>query len=115
MLSALRDTAQLRARRQGRSSRPGGHSPSSAVARPLTRALTRPRRCRHQRAPAAEAAPPPARPARAAADMGGVRAAGRRLLRRLRGAEGLRETCRQYPLSCCLLLGLGTATLLLNR
>ncbi|KAF4794706.1 Sorting nexin-14 [Turdus rufiventris] len=47
--------------------------------------------------------------------MGGVRAAGRRLLRRLRGAEGLRETCRQYPLSCCLLLGLGTATLLLNR
>ncbi|NXR81967.1 SNX14 protein, partial [Pycnonotus jocosus] len=35
--------------------------------------------------------------------------------RRLRGAEGLRETCRQYPLSCCLLLGLGTATLLLNR
>ncbi|XP_064268656.1 sorting nexin-14 isoform X7 [Passer domesticus] len=47
--------------------------------------------------------------------MGGVRAAGRRLLRRLRGAEGLRETCRQYPLSCCLLLALGTATLLLNR
>ncbi|XP_021401599.1 sorting nexin-14 isoform X4 [Lonchura striata] len=47
--------------------------------------------------------------------MGGVRAAGRRLLRRLRGAEGLRETCRQYPFSCCLLLGLGTATLLLNR
>ncbi|XP_031960880.1 sorting nexin-14 isoform X2 [Corvus cornix cornix] len=47
--------------------------------------------------------------------MGGVRAAARRLLRRLRGAEGLRETCRQYPLSCCLLLGLGTATLLLNR
>ncbi|XP_041336272.1 sorting nexin-14 isoform X6 [Pyrgilauda ruficollis] len=47
--------------------------------------------------------------------MGRVRAAGRRLLRRLRGAEGLRETCRQYPLSCCLLLGLGTATLLLNR
>ncbi|XP_054486598.2 sorting nexin-14 isoform X3 [Agelaius phoeniceus] len=47
--------------------------------------------------------------------MGGVRAAGRRLLRRLRGAEGLRETCRQYPVSCCLLLGLGTATLLLNR
>ncbi|NXH52492.1 SNX14 protein, partial [Rhabdornis inornatus] len=41
--------------------------------------------------------------------MGEVRAAGRRLLRRLR------ETCRQYPLSCCLLLGLGTATLLLNR
>ncbi|NXQ37193.1 SNX14 protein, partial [Alaudala cheleensis] len=37
------------------------------------------------------------------------------LLRRLRGAEGLREICRQYPLSCCLLLGLGTATLLLNR
>ncbi|XP_063245661.1 sorting nexin-14 isoform X4 [Prinia subflava] len=47
--------------------------------------------------------------------MGGVRAAGRRLLRRLRGAEGLREICRQYPFSCCLLLGLGTATLLLNR
>ncbi|KAF2987239.1 hypothetical protein EK904_000050 [Melospiza melodia maxima] len=47
--------------------------------------------------------------------MGGVRAAGRRLLRRLRGAEGLRETCRQYPLSCCLLLGLGAATVLLNR
>ncbi|XP_014733259.1 PREDICTED: sorting nexin-14-like [Sturnus vulgaris] len=47
--------------------------------------------------------------------MGGVRAAGRRLLRWLRGTEGLREICRQYPLSCCLLLGLGTATLLLNR
>ncbi|XP_030123409.1 sorting nexin-14 isoform X4 [Taeniopygia guttata] len=47
--------------------------------------------------------------------MGGVRAAGRRLLRRLRGAEGLREICRQYPFSCCLLLGLGAATLLLNR
>ncbi|NWV11489.1 SNX14 protein, partial [Ptilonorhynchus violaceus] len=31
------------------------------------------------------------------------------------GREGLREICRQYPLSCCLLLGLGTATLLLNR
>ncbi|NWS36137.1 SNX14 protein, partial [Polioptila caerulea] len=38
-----------------------------------------------------------------------VRAAARRLLRRLR------ETCRQYPLSCCLLLALGSATLLLIR
>ncbi|NXM96663.1 SNX14 protein, partial [Sylvia borin] len=32
---------------------------------------------------------------------------------RCRGSQ--RGTCRQYPLSCCLLLGLGTATLLLNR
>ncbi|NXM30534.1 SNX14 protein, partial [Oxyruncus cristatus] len=47
--------------------------------------------------------------------MGWLRAAGRRLRRRLRGAEVVRETCRQYPLSCCLLLGLGAATLLLNR
>ncbi|XP_027755279.1 sorting nexin-14 isoform X3 [Empidonax traillii] len=47
--------------------------------------------------------------------MGWLRAAGQRLRRRLRGAEALRDTCRQYPLSCCLLLGLGAATLLLNR
>ncbi|XP_032858711.2 sorting nexin-14 isoform X2 [Tyto alba] len=48
--------------------------------------------------------------------MGWVRAAGQRLLRRrARGAEVLRETCRQYPLFCCLLLGLAAATLLLNR
>ncbi|XP_074437315.1 sorting nexin-14 isoform X2 [Larus michahellis] len=38
-----------------------------------------------------------------------------RLRQRARGAEVLRETCRQYPLFCCLLLGLGAATLLLNR
>ncbi|XP_030345204.1 sorting nexin-14 isoform X2 [Strigops habroptila] len=44
-----------------------------------------------------------------------VRAAGERLRQRARGAEVLRETCRQYPLFCCLLLGLGAATLLLNR
>ncbi|XP_068271334.1 sorting nexin-14 isoform X1 [Nyctibius grandis] len=47
--------------------------------------------------------------------MGWVRAAGQRLRQRLRGAEVLREVCRQYPLFCCLLLGLGAATLLLNR
>ncbi|XP_014820122.1 PREDICTED: sorting nexin-14 isoform X1 [Calidris pugnax] len=44
-----------------------------------------------------------------------LRAAGQRLRQRVRGAEVLRETCRQYPLFCCLLLGLGAATLLLNR
>ncbi|OXB61230.1 hypothetical protein ASZ78_003793 [Callipepla squamata] len=47
--------------------------------------------------------------------MGWLRAAGERLRQRLRGAEALRETCRQYPLFCCLLLGLAAATLLLNR
>ncbi|XP_069660902.1 sorting nexin-14 isoform X3 [Haliaeetus albicilla] len=47
--------------------------------------------------------------------MGWLRAAGQRLRQRARGAEVLRETCRQYPLFCCLLLGLGAATLLLNR
>ncbi|XP_030302745.1 sorting nexin-14 isoform X3 [Calypte anna] len=50
--------------------------------------------------------------------MGGwgwVRAVGQWLRQRVRGAEVLRETCRQYPLFCCLLLGLGAATLLLNR
>ncbi|XP_068005151.1 sorting nexin-14 isoform X4 [Melanerpes formicivorus] len=47
--------------------------------------------------------------------MGWVRAAGQRLRQRARGAEALRETCRQYPLICCILLGLGAATLLLNR
>ncbi|XP_075354426.1 sorting nexin-14 isoform X3 [Mycteria americana] len=47
--------------------------------------------------------------------MGWVRAAGERLRQRARGAEVLRETCRQYPLFCCLLLGLGAATVLLNR
>ncbi|XP_071404809.1 LOW QUALITY PROTEIN: sorting nexin-14 [Pithys albifrons albifrons] len=46
--------------------------------------------------------------------MGWLRAA-RRRLRRLRGAEAVRESCRQYPLSCCLLLALGAATLLLHR
>ncbi|NWX11131.1 SNX14 protein, partial [Caloenas nicobarica] len=43
--------------------------------------------------------------------MGWVRAA----RQRARGAEVLRETCRQYPLFCCLLLGLGAATVLFNR
>ncbi|NXI45313.1 SNX14 protein, partial [Galbula dea] len=47
--------------------------------------------------------------------MGWVREAVERLRQRVRGAEVLRETCRQYPLFCCLLLGLGAATLLLNR
>ncbi|XP_052557978.1 sorting nexin-14 isoform X1 [Tympanuchus pallidicinctus] len=47
--------------------------------------------------------------------MGWLRAAGERLRQRVRGAEALRETCRQYPLFCCLLLGLAAATLLLNR
>ncbi|NXP12824.1 SNX14 protein, partial [Thinocorus orbignyianus] len=47
--------------------------------------------------------------------MRALRAAGRRLRQRVRGAGVLRETCRQYPLFCCLLLGLGAATLLLNR
>ncbi|XP_063186118.1 sorting nexin-14 isoform X1 [Chroicocephalus ridibundus] len=44
-----------------------------------------------------------------------LREVGLRLRQRARGAEVLRETCRQYPLFCCLLLGLGAATLLLNR
>ncbi|XP_053143186.1 sorting nexin-14 isoform X2 [Hemicordylus capensis] len=44
-----------------------------------------------------------------------VRAAGERLCQRVRGAEALRETCRQYPLFCCILLGLIIATLLLSR
>ncbi|OPJ73326.1 sorting nexin-14 isoform X1 [Patagioenas fasciata] len=43
--------------------------------------------------------------------MGWVRA----VRQRARGAEVLRETCRQYPLFCCLLLGLGAATVLFNR
>ncbi|KAK2524094.1 Snx14 [Columba guinea] len=43
--------------------------------------------------------------------MGWVRA----VRQRARGVEVLRETCRQYPLFCCLLLGLGAATVLLNR
>ncbi|XP_074675724.1 sorting nexin-14 isoform X1 [Strix aluco] len=47
--------------------------------------------------------------------MGWVRAAGQRLRQRARSAEVLRQICRQYPLFCCLLLGLGAATLLLNR
>ncbi|XP_064025436.1 sorting nexin-14 isoform X2 [Pogoniulus pusillus] len=47
--------------------------------------------------------------------MGWVRAAGQRLRQRARVAEVVRDTCRQYPLLCCLLLGLGAATLLLNR
>ncbi|KAM6368194.1 sorting nexin-14 isoform 3-T4 [Alca torda] len=44
-----------------------------------------------------------------------LRQVGQRLRQWARGAEVLRETCRQYPLFCCLLLGLGAATLLLNR
>ncbi|XP_044277622.1 sorting nexin-14 [Varanus komodoensis] len=44
-----------------------------------------------------------------------VRAAGERLCRRVRGVEALRETCRQYPLFCCILLALSAATLLLSR
>ncbi|NXL27242.1 SNX14 protein, partial [Glaucidium brasilianum] len=47
--------------------------------------------------------------------MGWVRAAGQRLRQRARSAEVLWQICRQYPLFCCLLLGLGAATLLLNR
>uniref|UniRef100_A0A8C8BP29 Sorting nexin-14 n=1 Tax=Otus sunia TaxID=257818 RepID=A0A8C8BP29_9STRI len=47
--------------------------------------------------------------------MGWVRAAGQRLRQWARSAEVLRQICRQYPLFCCLLLGLGAATLLLNR
>ncbi|NXO04261.1 SNX14 protein, partial [Rhinopomastus cyanomelas] len=46
--------------------------------------------------------------------MGWLRAAGQRLRQRARGAEALREGCRQYPLSCCLLLALLAATLLLS-
>ncbi|XP_053878525.1 sorting nexin-14 isoform X1 [Malaclemys terrapin pileata] len=38
-----------------------------------------------------------------------------RLRQRARGLEALREVCRQYPLFCCILLGLSAATLLLNR
>lgn len=64
--------------------------------------------------PAPPRLPCPARRGAAAA-MSWLRAAGQRLRQRLRGAEVLRETCRQYPLFCCLLLGLGAATLLLNR
>ncbi|XP_066468599.1 sorting nexin-14 isoform X2 [Tiliqua scincoides] len=44
-----------------------------------------------------------------------VRVAGERLCQRVRGAEALRETCRQYPLFCGVLLGLSAATLLLSR
>lgn len=71
-----------------------------------------PRRERKRRGPARPGFPGPrlAMPA-----MGWLRAAGQRLRQRARGAEVLRETCRQYPLFCCLLLGLGAATLLLNR
>ncbi|NWH72568.1 SNX14 protein, partial [Piaya cayana] len=47
--------------------------------------------------------------------MGWVRAAALRLRQRARFAGAVREACRQYPLFCCLLLGLGAATLLLNR
>ncbi|XP_073192698.1 sorting nexin-14 isoform X6 [Lepidochelys kempii] len=46
---------------------------------------------------------------------GWARAAGERLRQRARGLEALREACRQYPLFCCILLGLSAATLLLNR
>ncbi|XP_020648291.3 sorting nexin-14 isoform X2 [Pogona vitticeps] len=44
-----------------------------------------------------------------------ARVAGERLCRRLRGLEALRDICRQYPLFCCLLLGLSVATLLFSR
>jgi len=65
---------------------------------------------------AAEAArPAPLAGSRLGGTMGWLRAAGERLRQRVRGAEALRETCRQYPLFCCLLLGLAAATLLLNR
>ncbi|XP_019375936.1 PREDICTED: sorting nexin-14 isoform X6 [Gavialis gangeticus] len=47
--------------------------------------------------------------------MGWVWLVGEWLRRRVRGAEALRETCRQFPLFCCLLLGLSAATLLLIR
>ncbi|XP_019393244.1 PREDICTED: sorting nexin-14 isoform X2 [Crocodylus porosus] len=47
--------------------------------------------------------------------MGWVRLVGEWLRRRVRGAEALRETCRQFPLFCCLLLGLSAATVLLIR
>lgn len=55
------------------------------------------------------------RAAAAGPAMGWVREAGRRLRQWARGAEVLRKTCRQYPLFCCLLLGLSAATLLFNR
>uniref|UniRef100_A0A8C3I3X8 Sorting nexin-14 n=1 Tax=Chrysemys picta bellii TaxID=8478 RepID=A0A8C3I3X8_CHRPI len=56
-------------------------------------------------------APPPL----SAMGWGWARAAGERLRQRARGLEALREACRQYPLFCCILLGLSAATLLLNR
>uniref|UniRef100_A0A8C3V1D8 Sorting nexin 14 n=1 Tax=Catharus ustulatus TaxID=91951 RepID=A0A8C3V1D8_CATUS len=69
---------------------------------PLTRALTRP----PPSAGAGSGSGAASGPAGAGSGRHGGGAGGR---------AGLRETCRQYPLSCCLLLGLGTATLLLNR
>uniref|UniRef100_A0A8D0H3W2 Sorting nexin-14 n=1 Tax=Sphenodon punctatus TaxID=8508 RepID=A0A8D0H3W2_SPHPU len=47
--------------------------------------------------------------------MGWVRTVGEWLRQRVRGAEALREACRQYPVFCCILLGSGAATLLLHR
>ncbi|KAG8124063.1 putative Sorting nexin-14-like protein, partial [Naja naja] len=44
-----------------------------------------------------------------------ARAAVERLCQRARRVDVLRETCRQYPLFCCILLGFSVATLLLSR
>uniref|UniRef100_A0A8C5SVA6 Sorting nexin 14 n=1 Tax=Laticauda laticaudata TaxID=8630 RepID=A0A8C5SVA6_LATLA len=44
-----------------------------------------------------------------------ARAAVERLCQRARRVDVLRETCRQYPLFCCVLLGFSVATLLLSR
>uniref|UniRef100_A0A8C3V3G8 Sorting nexin-14 n=1 Tax=Catharus ustulatus TaxID=91951 RepID=A0A8C3V3G8_CATUS len=62
---------------------------------PLTRALTRP----PPSAGAGSGSGAASGPAGAGSGRHGGGAGGR---------AGLRETCRQYPLSCCLLLGLGT-------
>uniref|UniRef100_A0A8C6JCX9 Sorting nexin-14 n=2 Tax=Melopsittacus undulatus TaxID=13146 RepID=A0A8C6JCX9_MELUD len=98
---------------------PAAPSDNAAATAPPLAGVT----CQRSRAAgtgSVEMRPPPAAgavpaPRRAAAAMRWVRAAGERLRQRARGAEVLRETCRQYPLFCCLLLGLGAATLLLNR
>uniref|UniRef100_A0A8C5WYC2 Sorting nexin 14 n=1 Tax=Laticauda laticaudata TaxID=8630 RepID=A0A8C5WYC2_LATLA len=47
--------------------------------------------------------------------VGWARAAVERLCQRARRVDVLRETCRQYPLFCCVLLGFSVATLLLSR
>ncbi|KAM3851269.1 sorting nexin-14 isoform 1-T2 [Vipera latastei] len=44
-----------------------------------------------------------------------ARAALERLCQRARRVDFLRETCRQYPLFCCIFLGFSVATLLLSR